>query len=790
MNRTSTRLWDFPSAAVLVLILLTVGRRLYSTKWAWGLETAVILVFTGVVLGLALGFSKFKQRAVFWLTFGYSIPVVILILGGFLYRGIFWLERLSDLSDRLAYALYLFINKQPVHDTVLFVIFMALVFWNIGLMAGYAMTRHGNFIGAVAPAGVVLLIVQLYDPGKESNSTFLAVYFFLSLLFLGRLTYVQRRYFWKEQRLSLLAESKTDLHVTLVVVALATVLLAWLAPTSVKSFSDAKTAWENFTHPLRDVEKDLGHAVAGLQAGGRAATVQFFGDSLALGNQAVMGEDAYLRIQIPPTGSTSRYYWRVRSYNIFKDDQWSAENISSTLFSPDQAAVSLADPEGFTINFTFTALSVNLVALVTPARPVWVSNPSELFFVQALQGKMDPIQFQANPAIRAGKKYSVRANIYEPTITQLRSAGEAYPNWVTKNYLQLPDSLSPEMIALAEQITAGAENPYDMAEAITQYLRDTITYAGTVEDPPVGRDPVDWFLFDSRSGFCNYFASAEVLLLRVMGIPARMVVGFAQGEFVKPDSYVVRLRDAHAWPEAYFPGAGWVEFEPTANQTPLERPLDENSAPTEEEETESHAAMSRGDEAGQETPVPSEKNGTSSSWGRLANFFLRLTFLYLISVTILWLYSFGTFDMVLKVDRRVWLRPLPVLLKTFLEKRALTPPGWLLHWAYQAELNPIERSFTTVYRSLHWLGEKPSSSQTPAEAAVALSGLLPDVSTEIFALSDEYQHHLYSQKHGYLHLTRRAEQAIRKEALRVVIQRRWMTFRGIFSPGGKKSGRP
>ena len=101
----------------------------------------------------------------------------------------------------------------------------------------------------------------------------------------------------------------------------------------------------------------------------------------------------------------------------------------------------------------------------------------------------------------------------------------------------------------------------------------------TVEAPPAGQDPLDWFLFHSKKGFCNYYATAEVLLLRSAGIPARMVVGFAQGEFDPPNHYVVRQRDSHAWPEVYFPGIGWVEFEPTSNQAPLELPLGENPSP-------------------------------------------------------------------------------------------------------------------------------------------------------------------------------------------------------------------
>ena len=780
MNRTLARLWDFPSAAILILVLLTVGQRLYNTHWAWGLGTAIILSLIGVVLGMALGFSLFKQRTVFWFTLGYSIPIVILVLGSILYSGISWLERIADLSNRLAYSIDLFITKQPVQDTILFVVFMALVFWIIGLMAGYALTRFGNIIGAAVPAGAVFVIVQLYDLGRGGSETHLAVYFILCLLLLGRLTYVQRRLFWKEKRVAILAESRTDLNISLVVVALATVLLVWLAPTSVKSFSDAKTAWDNLTRPLRDVQKDLGHAVAGLQVSGVVRTVQFYGDALPLGHQATTGETVYLQIQVPRVNNTGRYYWRVRSYNIFLNDQWYAENISNTTFTPDQALIPLPNPEGITSKFTFTASSANLAELVTPARPVWVNLPSELFYVQVPQEKIDPIQFQPNPPVLAGKQYIVRANVYQPTIVQMRSAGENYPDWVTSHYLQLPNSLSPEIVALSQKITAGAKTPYDMAAAITDYLRVNITYSKTIQDPPAGIDPLDWFLFDSRRGFCNYYATAEVIMSRAVGIPARMVVGFAQGQFDYPDQYLVRQRDSHAWPEVYFPNVGWVEFEPTANQAPLARPLGES--PT------SAGQTIGGTPPGQsvtppDVPGQTGKKGIGAGLGTSANLLLRLILIWVIIITILQIFSLGTFEDILKADLPVSRRSLPTQLNLFLRKRGLTQPSWLLHWATLAELNPIERSYMTVYRSLHWLGEKASLAQTPAEAADVLSRYLPDASHEIYSLLHEYEQHLYSQKHGFLPIARRAVKVIRKETLRAAIRQRLKALRGIFKLG-------
>ncbi len=774
MNRTPDRRWDFPSVAFLILVLLTASQRLFATHWAWELGSAIILTLIGVVLGLALGYSKFERGAVFWLSYGFSIPIVLMVLCWFLYAEIPWLVRAADLSNRLAGSLGLFFTGKPVPDTILFVVFMGLVFWSIGLMAGFAMTRYGNFIGAVVPAGVVLVIVQLYDSGKSHSDTALAIYIFLSLLILGRLTYVQRRTFWKESRISLLGESRTDLNLTLAAVTVCIVMAVWLAPTSLQSFADAKAAWEKFSRPWQDVQENLGHAVAGLQESGKVNTVNYFGEVLALGSQAATGDAVYLRIQTPPTKPTERYYWRERSYNIFLNDQWYAENVSSMAFASGQVPISLAEPGGLTSDFNFTALSPDLGELVTPARPVWVSYPSDLFFIPVPPGKKDPIQFRSASPASAGEDYLVQADVYDPTVLQLRNAGDVYPAWVTTHYLQLPDNISPEITALAQRITARVRTSYDMAVAITKYLRSNITYSNTVETPPAGQDPLDWFLFDSKKGFCNYYATAEVILLRSAGIPARMVVGFAQGEFDPPNSYVVRQRDSHAWPEVYFPGVGWVEFEPTVNQEPLVLPLGENPTPTGQAAT----ATPTGQNATDRETLPAAV-GTGPLSATTVNLIVRLLLICAIIITILRLTTFESFDRPLEADQGGSRRSLPSFLKRFFENRGLTPPAWLKQWAYQVELNPIERSFATVYRSLRWLGEKSTVAQTPAEAAALLARRLPEVSDEIHSLLHEYQRQLYSPLRGYLPLARRAEKVVRQAAVRLAVRQRWTAFRGI-----------
>jgi hypothetical protein len=144
----------------------------------------------------------------------------------------------------------------------------------------------------------------------------------------------------------------------------------------------------------------------------------------------------------------------------------------------------------------------------------------------------------------------------------LRTAATDYPREIRKQYLGLP-VLDQRIPALAREITAASSTPYDKASAIETYLRTRFGYTLELTSTPV-KDPLAYFLFTRRAGHCEYFASAMTVMLRSLGIPARYINGFQTGEFndVGGD-YIVRASDAHSWVEAYFPGYGWIEFDPT-----------------------------------------------------------------------------------------------------------------------------------------------------------------------------------------------------------------------------------
>jgi hypothetical protein len=162
----------------------------------------------------------------------------------------------------------------------------------------------------------------------------------------------------------------------------------------------------------------------------------------------------------------------------------------------------------------------------------------------------------------AAIRYAGLSRLPAATTSKLRAAPKEYPAEIAATYLQLPP-LDPRIAALAKEITRGAQTPFDKAFRIENYLRSKFTYTLNLTGRPSG-DPLAHFLFETKAGHCEYFASAMAIMLRTQGVPSREINGFLPGEYNDlGGDYIVRASDAHSWVEVYFPGLGWQVFDPT-----------------------------------------------------------------------------------------------------------------------------------------------------------------------------------------------------------------------------------
>jgi transglutaminase-like putative cysteine protease len=531
------------------------------------------------------------------------------------------------------------------------------------------------------------------------------------------------------------------------------VFLACLIPASPSGLKTASDAWNSISRPIRE---RLSNAVSSLSGPYGRPGPNFYGSSLALGQQAATGDTVVLTVKVlKAPDSVARYYWRGRVYDDYKDGRWTTTSDTDLAFRP--AAGNLGVLEGTSrseARFRVTSQFNTQSLLYGPAPIIWVDTPARVQSVRSGAGSVDPLAWESQTVLENGKTYEVHAELEDPTVVQLRAAGQDYPDWITSHYLVVPEAFRPRLQSLAEAITAGTTTPYDRAAAITNYLRLNIQYSTSVPAPPEGQDPVMWVLFDYKKGFCNYFASADVWLLRSIGVPARLAVGFARGEQAG-DQFTVRRRDAHAWPEAYFPGIGWVEFEPTANQTPLSRPTGVEAPNAGGLNPPAQRPRSREDDEAVR-PSAGETASPSLPFSRTAaTAALKIALPLLVIGAAVYLgYRF-------RLTQR-----LPVLLARTVEGSGWSAPEWIGDWEHWNQLEPVERYFAAINWSLRWLGKPQPLKATPGQRAAALETALPSAASHIAVLRRELEVGLFTPQQADLGRARKAAFMIALHALR------------------------
>ncbi len=190
---------------------------------------------------------------------------------------------------------------------------------------------------------------------------------------------------------------------------------------------------------------------------------------------------------------------------------------------------------------------------------------------------------QAQAPLPVNAAYDIGGLETTATGDDLAAAGTDYPAYVTDRYLQLPTTVTDRTRTLARQLVAdaGATNPYDIAVTIQNDLRSRIEYTESPPEPPDDRDVVDYVLFDTQAGYCEYYASAMAVMLRTLDVPARVVTGYFPPAYDDSlDGYIYREKNAHVWVEAYFPAFGWIPFEPTANRAAPSYGEDPSASPS------------------------------------------------------------------------------------------------------------------------------------------------------------------------------------------------------------------
>ncbi|HDW8003792.1 DUF4129 domain-containing protein [Bacillus sp. BF2-3] len=433
----------------------------------------------------------------------------------------------------------------------------------------------------------------------------------------------------------------------------------------------------------------------------------------------------------------NKHYWRVETKDFYTGKGWEiSENPKKISFKNKNDVVSWYEQNTKTETTEATiTMQKSYPHLTYPAGLVSVEASSDVSYsVDPFSEKIYTMNEDSSTTLHS---YKVTYEIPEFSIENLKAVKtnegqETNPYFMTK-YTQLPESLPQRVKDLAVNLTNDKDNRYDKVLAIENYFTDnSFTYESTnVLFPAKSQDYVDQFLFDTKSGYCNNFSTSMIVLLRSAGIPARWVKGYTEGTLDNTlasaegaDVYTITNDNAHSWVEVYFPGYGWIPFEPTKgftnpynfiNNTPA--PISQNS---EANNSNNEQIQQRNNEAKLKSLI---ENTEEASTKKVTNSKTSFSWWYVFLSTIL----ISIIGYILFTTRMNWM--------TFL----------IIHfYKYRKNDAVYQKAYGALLKQFARIGIPRSESQTFREYALHIDTLYN--SADMQQLTASYENAMYKQE--------------------------------------------
>ncbi len=546
-------------------LVMTAALAILNAELIPGLELMPIIGSTSVLIGVVLAKSRFPARSAHSIAVIYGLFFLIFIIGKELPIELSWRERIVDLISRQSDWINKAISQGSSRDGLIFVIHTSVIFWLLGYTASWYTFRRPRLWLVVLPSGVVLLSVVYYYYGPKPLAGFLVIYTLLSLMYIARTHLGAQEKKWRADEVRFDSGLRFNFFQASLLAALIVLGISWGLPAApANSALSNAFSQSNISESWRGFQDSWTRLFSSLRTYG-TGTNDAFRNSLSLGgprsvtNTLIM--DIYLDEPLPYV------YWKAVSYDDYEDGTWTISNSDSYNYLPEDGEIPI---ESTRLRKEVVQTFVNYVpnAGTIYSAPDLISSDRLIVVSHSLDDAGNVVVHSAMSRLllRQGERYRVISDYSIADATSLRQASEEYPDWIRVKYLQVSESITPETIALAEQLSSRADNPFDKAISIRNYLRANIAYNDQIEAPPEGIEPIHYVLFQRQEAYCNYFRSGLYIRQRDRGVPARFVGGYTQGEWDdETGSYRVRAKNAHAWVEVYFPEFGWVQFEPTAS---------------------------------------------------------------------------------------------------------------------------------------------------------------------------------------------------------------------------------
>jgi transglutaminase-like putative cysteine protease len=502
----------------------------------------------------------------------------------------------------------------PGQTNLMLLMGLILMFALAGVWTSWWIFRRHNGLVALLPTGTILA-VEIINDTSAGLGFFVVVWLAAAASVLLRLNFVALKENWRSRRLPHAADTgwtfgEVGVEATVAILAIAFLILPPLSSSDISGALIPGVVHADPFHPF-----GIG---TGSGPGGGVGSIGY-SETVRPGSQLKAKSQTVMRV----SGDAPIYYpyWRGIALAGWDGIQWyllpssqevpvrqqplvaaSAAIPRDDLPSDSQRVQVQHDtfqvsvPPEQTLSTVFSSGEIISVNQPSTLRGIMTSQPTLQGSVPALVNvsgdSLSPSTFdtvdQVHLAnrVRAPYTFTVTEAVPNAAVDELKSAGTNYPAWIapyTSIYYQgrtvKGTGEDAQIAALAQQIVhdANATTPYDQAKAIESWFLEKGRFTYTLSPPPapVGQRPLDWFLFNSKKGFCQDFSTAMNVMLRTLGIPSRQMSGFGQGLFDdKTRQYIVNALDAHSWVEVFFPGYGWIPFEATPDNVnaPINRP--------------------------------------------------------------------------------------------------------------------------------------------------------------------------------------------------------------------------
>lgn len=556
---------------LLLAVILTLTWAVIEVAWVPELTALPWLSVIGLMLGTLLAKRPMKWQLAWILISAYGIVLNLILLGQLLPSTSAILDGWGVSSELLRQNLALMTDRiggwftavsagGSSQETIVFAFILGSSAWFLAAYAGWSTFRQGRPLVGLTAMGFAVAINGYFG---DAPLWPVALFVGLATALAASIHYANLERDWSKKEIDYSSEIRLDIlsfggGIALFLMTIALMLPAVNIRALTEVFVDQPV--------VNEAEEVFDRAFAGVRQPRREGPVIDLegnpGRAGTLPRSFLLGAppELYETVVLTATASSEIIpvtHWRGFSYDEYTGRGWaiSTEREQSV---PANERIPLPAAE--------TELSITQAVhwAQTPLATRYTLGLPERFDQDVItfwRGVEDLSRVQSR-----GKDYTAGSRVSGASTAELRSANlSEVPPSILARYTILPDSVPVRVRDLAQQIAGIRElSPFDKAKALERFLRQ-YPYSLEVALPPSDSDPVDYFLFDLQTGYCDYYASAMVVMARSLGLPARLAAGFLAQPADEKGVQTIYQINAHSWPEVYFAGYGWIEFEPTAS---------------------------------------------------------------------------------------------------------------------------------------------------------------------------------------------------------------------------------